>query len=66
MDASQASQPKSEEEENVALHAKKSSEVGGLRDMGKVRFFACHKTSHYASKCPNKKKESEGAPTTAY
>jgi hypothetical protein len=65
--ASQASQPKSEEEENVALHAKKSSGAGGSRDMGKVRCFACHKIGHYANKCPNKKKkrESEVVATTS-
>jgi hypothetical protein len=34
--------------------------------MGKVRCFACHKTGHYANKCPNKKKkESEVATTTS-
>jgi hypothetical protein len=66
VDASQASQPKSEEEENVALHAKKSSGAGGSRDMSKVRCFACHKTDHYANKCPTrKKKESEVAATTS-
>jgi hypothetical protein len=27
------------------------------KDMSKVRCFACHKTSHYASQCPNKKKK---------
>jgi hypothetical protein len=43
----------------VALHAKKSSGARGSKDMGKVRCFACHKTSHYASKCPNKKKKKE-------
>jgi hypothetical protein len=43
----------------VALHAKKGSGAGGSRDMGKVRCFACHKTSHYASKCPIKKKKRE-------
>jgi hypothetical protein len=65
VDASQASQSKSEEE-NVALHAKKSNGAGGSRDMGKVRCFACHKTGHYDSKCPNnKKKESEVAATAS-
>jgi hypothetical protein len=59
VDASQASQSKSEEEENVALHAKKNSGAGGSRDMGKMRCFACHKTDHYASKYPNKKKKKE-------
>jgi len=45
VDATQASQPKSEEEENVALHAKKSI-AGGSKDMSKVECFACHKASH--------------------
>jgi hypothetical protein len=65
VDASRASQSKSEEEENVALHAKKSSGAGGSRDMGKVRCFACYKTGHYASKCPNNKEESEAAATAS-
>jgi hypothetical protein len=30
-----------------------------------VRCFACHKTGHYASKCPNKKEESEVAATAS-
>jgi hypothetical protein len=50
----------------VALHAKKSSGVRGSRDIGKVRCFACHKTGHYASKCPNKEEESEVEATTSY
>jgi hypothetical protein len=27
------------------------------KDMSKVRCFACHKTGHYASQYPNKKKK---------
>jgi hypothetical protein len=53
VDSSRASQPTSKEEEIVALHAKKGSGRGS-RDMSKVKRFACHKTNHYASQCPNK------------
>jgi hypothetical protein len=51
----------------VTLHAKKSSGAGGYRDMSKVICFSYHKTGHYASKCPNKKKKklSEVAATTS-
>jgi hypothetical protein len=70
LDATQASQPKSEEEENVALHAKKASGAGGSTDMGRVRCFACHKTDHYVNLClkkkKKKKKESEVVATTSY
>jgi hypothetical protein len=55
VDSSQASQPKSEEEENVSLHAKKGS-GGGSRDMSKVKCFSCLKTGHYANRCSKKKK----------
>jgi hypothetical protein len=27
------------------------------KDMIKVKYFACHKTGHYASQCPNNKKK---------
>jgi hypothetical protein len=51
--------------ENVALHAKKGSGEGDSKDMSKVRCFACHKNGHFASKCPNKKKESEVATSSS-
>jgi hypothetical protein len=57
LDVTQASQPNCKEEENVALHAKKSSGAGGSNEMRKVRCFACHKSGHYANKCRNKKSE---------
>jgi hypothetical protein len=33
--------------------------VGDENDMSKVKCFAYHKTNHYASQCPNKKKSKE-------
>jgi hypothetical protein len=42
------------DDKNVVLVVK-----GKKKDMSKVRCLACHKTGHYASQCPNKKKKPE-------
>jgi hypothetical protein len=42
------------DEKNVALMGKRNEKK---KDMRKVKFFACHKTCHYASHCPNKKEK---------
>jgi hypothetical protein len=55
VDATQASQPKSEEEENVALHVKKSS-GGGSKDMSKVKCFACHKLATMPANVPTRRR----------
>jgi hypothetical protein len=63
---SQASQPKSEDEENLALAGKekfrgKKGPSGGQtskrqkkKDFSKIKYFYYHKPSHFASQCPNK------------
>ena len=41
------------DEQNVALVGKRKDKK---KDMSKVKSFTYHKTGHYASQCPNKKK----------
>jgi len=53
-------------EDNVSLFAKKKdtkamggekSSHGEMKDMSKVRCYACHELGHYASQCTNNKKK---------
>jgi hypothetical protein len=54
-----------EDEENVALHAKKGR-GDGKKDVIKVKCFSCHKIGHYASQCPNKKKSKKETQVAAW
>jgi hypothetical protein len=68
---SQSSQPKSEDEENLALAGKKKFQgkkgpTGGQtskgekkKDFSKIKCFSCHKPGHFAIQFPNKKKGSK-------
>ena len=57
------------DEENLDLRRNKTTKLntreegsyndGKKKDMGKVKCFACHNTSHYVIQCPTKKKGKE-------
>ena len=67
---------KNEDEENFTLDTKsrkgkekknrsQSSVKGKKQDMSKVKFFHCHQHGHYATNCPQKKKNKQAAGSTA-
>ena len=49
-----------DKEENMALIAKKGKgKMKFVKDLSKVRCYACNQFGHYAGQCPNKKKKKE-------
>ena len=69
------SSSKNSDEENWALAAKEkkgkskkasqSDAKGKKQDMSKVKCFHCHQHGHYATNCPQKKKNKQAAGTAA-
>ena len=46
-------------------HASQSSAKGKKQDMSKVKSFHCHQHGHYATNCPQKKKNKQAAASAA-
>jgi hypothetical protein len=42
----------------------RSSQLGKMKDLSKIKCFSCHKNGHYASQCLEKKKGNEKMQTT--
>ena len=70
------SSSKNEDEENCALVSKarkgkgkknpsQSSVKGKKQDMSKVKCFHCHQHRHYATNCPQKKKNKQATGSAA-
>ena len=71
------SSSKNEDEEDCALaskarngkgkkfHSKSESRNGKKRDMSEVKFFHCHEHGHFATNCPQKKKNKKARGSVA-